>query len=346
LYKGDYELAEEHLQRNLELVKDNPSKKENLFHNFSKALVLKSAGRMIKSAEAQKLFQDISYGEMIKSDLTIDSMLNLCELLVNEIKFFGKEEIINELSDVVSKLLDTAKSQNMTAILVQSQILQSKLSLFELNPKAAQEMLQEAQKTAEEKGLENLAVLASIEYDLLLDKIESFDFSADSKLSFADRFGLDELEDLIQRMINKNVALLPKQLEEEPILLLVVTEAGIPIYSSKFLKESQFDDMLISGFLTAINSFIKEAFATTGAIERIKQKDYTLLFQLMEPLTFCYVIRGPSYLALKKMDQFMTALRSSNLIWDEIIESSETGKSLEDLQSMHDITAQYFTPRQ
>jgi hypothetical protein len=104
--------------------------------------------------------------------------------------------------------------------------------------------------------------------------------------------------------------------------------------------------MLISGFLTAINSFIKEAFATTGAIERIKQKNYTLLFQLMEPLTFCYVIKGPSYLALKKMDGFMNALKSSNLIWDEILESADTGKSLEDLQSMHDMTAQYFTPRQ
>ena len=195
---------------------------------------------------------------------------------------------------------------------------------------------------AEEKGLNNLAVLASIEYDLLLEKIESFDFSTDSKLSFAERFGLNELEDLIQRMINKNVALLPKQLEEDPILLLVVTEAGIPIFSKKFATDSQFDDMLISGFLTAINSFIREAFATQGAVERIKQKEYTLLFQAMEPLTFCYVIKGPSYLALKKMDKFMTALRASDLIWDEIIESTETGKSLEDLQSINDMTVQYF----
>ncbi|MHA1989876.1 MAG: tetratricopeptide repeat protein [Candidatus Hodarchaeales archaeon] len=346
IYKGDYEQAEKYLQRTVELTKDNPSKQDKLVHDLSKALVFKSAGRMIKSAEAQQLLNQIANEEIIKSDLTIQSMLNLCELLVNEIKFFGKEEIIEELKIVVSKLLNVAKDQNMSATLVESLILQSKLSLFELSPKNAQEILREAQQTAEERGLENLAILASIEYDLLLDKIEAFDFSTDSKLSFAERFGLDELEDLIQRMINKNVALLPKELEEEPILLLVVTEAGIPIYSSKFLKESQFDDMLISGFLTAINSFIKEAFATTGAIERIKQKNYTLLFQLMEPLTFCYVIKGPSYLALKKMDGFMNALKSSNLIWDEILESADTGKSLEDLQSMHDMTAQYFTPRQ
>ncbi|MHA1992634.1 MAG: tetratricopeptide repeat protein [Candidatus Hodarchaeales archaeon] len=346
IFKGDFELAEKYLENTINLATDSPSKTDKLVHNLSKALVLKSAGRMVKSAEAQQIFSQISNDDIINSDYTVQSMLNLCELLVNEIKFFGKEEIIEELKTIVSNLLELAKNQNMSATLVESLILQSKLSLFELSPKNAQEILQEAQQIAEERGLENLAILASVEYDLLLDKIEAFDFSSDSKLSFAERFGLDELEDLIQRMINKNVALLPKELEEEPILLLVVTEAGIPIYSSKFLKESQFDDMLISGFLTAINSFIKEAFATTGAIERIKQKNYTLLFQLMDPLTFCYVIKGPSYLALKKMDKFMNALKASNLIWDEILESAETGKSLEDLQSMHDMTAQFFTPRQ
>ncbi|OLS27027.1 MAG: Photosystem I assembly protein Ycf3 [Candidatus Heimdallarchaeota archaeon LC_3] len=342
LYKGDYENAQKYVTKLENLVGQKTNKKDTQRYNYSKALVLKSAERMIKFGQAQTIFQQISEEEIVSSEITIQSMLNLCEVLVTEIKFFAKEEIIDELKIVVSKLLDISKSQNMFPTLVESLILQSKLSLFELDPKNAQDLLQEAQITAEEKGLDTLAVLASIEYDLLLEKIESFDFSADSKLSFAERFGLNELEDLIQRMINKNVAILPKQLEEEPILLLVVTEAGIPIFSKKFATESQFDDMLISGFLTAINSFLKEAFATQGMIERIKQKEYTLLFQPMDPLTFCYVIKGPSYSALKKMDKFMTALKSSNMIWDEIIESSETGKSLEDLQSINDMATQYF----
>ncbi|MFW9930381.1 MAG: tetratricopeptide repeat protein [Candidatus Thorarchaeota archaeon] len=341
-FKKDYELASSYSRRIYEMTQKDDSKLLNQTYRFSKALVLKLEGRLTSYAESQKMLNDIINEEKIKYELTIQAMLNLCEILINEIKFFGKEEIIAELEVLVSKLLDIARSQNLMQILVESLILQSKLSLFELDTKKAQDLLKQAQITAEERGLENLAILASVEYDLLLDKIEAFDFSKDSKISFAERFGLKELEDLIQRMITKNVNILPKQLSEEPILLLVVTDAGIPVYSKKFSLDAQYDDMLISGFLTAINSFIREAFSSEGSIERIKQKDFTLLFQTMDQLTFCYVIKGASYSALKKMDKFMLALKSSDMIWDEVMDSTQTGKSLEDLESINQLTEECF----
>ncbi|WP_455463509.1 hypothetical protein [Candidatus Hodarchaeum mangrovi] len=70
-------------------------------------------------------------------------------------------------------------------------------------------------------------------------------------------------------------------------------ENGLCVYSKRF-NEQKFEEQLLSGIISAVNSIMKNAFASIsgGSIERIKYKEYNLIFKEKSPLLFCYVFKA------------------------------------------------------
>jgi uncharacterized membrane protein YqgA involved in biofilm formation len=94
------------------------------------------------------------------------------------------------------------------------------------------------------------------------------------------------------------------------LLLIIGAESGISIFSKLFTNRP-IAEHLIGGFLAAINAFVREAFAVSGSIERIKHREYTLLLKSVEAFLICYAFTGYSYFAMQKVDKFTEALQAS-----------------------------------
>ena len=99
--------------------------------------------------------------------------------------------------------------------------------------------------------------------------------------------------------------------EEDPIMFLLLSRDGITLYSKNFLSESEYDESLFAGFISAMNSFLRETLSESGFIERIKYKDYHVAIQNIDPLMFCYFYKGQSYFALKKIQNFISDFLNS-----------------------------------
>ncbi|MCK5183084.1 MAG: hypothetical protein KAQ95_02175, partial [Candidatus Heimdallarchaeota archaeon] len=88
---------------------------------------------------------------------------------------------------------------------------------------------------------------------------------------------------------------------------------------------------LLSGFISSINAFFKEVFDTSGSIERIKHQELTVLLKPVESVLFCYVFKGQSYSAIKKLEEFILMLQNKNVIvWKALQKQIETTASLEE----------------
>lgn len=319
VFLSDIDKAREQLEELRKASANNPENKLiNLIYRLANAIVLKTSERMIKKAQAQEILQNIVKEEIIKHDLTVEGMLNLCEILLTEIKNTASEEALKELKSLLDQLSTIAKNQNSYSLVIETDLLKSKVAIIEQDPKTAQQLLSNAQITAENKGLQKLSMLISHEYDLLLNQLSNWEDSVFLKTSLSERLELTELETMVKRMIQKSIENIPELQEEEPILLLIVSESGIPVYSKQFLSKEQFNDVLISGLITAINSFVRETFSVTGSIERISHNEYTMLFKPKESFLFCYVIKGQSYLALKKLEKFTKVVTSNDDLWSKI----------------------------
>jgi len=268
-------------------------------------MILKTSKRRKNLAKAEEIMEKIveeGDEEIIDHDLTVEAILNLSELLLEELRSTGDEEILEGLENKVDKLLKIAKEQQSYSLLTETYLLKAQLALVRLDLKEARSLLTQAQVIAEEKGLERLARKISSEHDQLLHQLDQWEELIAKDASITERVKVANLEELMGWMARKKEIVIKEQ-EDEPIMLLLVSEGGLPIYSKQFGTTEKLQDMLISGFLTSINSFVQEAFHVTGMIRRIMHDEYTLSFNLIEPILFCYVYEGQSYTAMKKLEE-------------------------------------------
>ncbi|MFQ6125676.1 MAG: tetratricopeptide repeat protein [Candidatus Heimdallarchaeota archaeon] len=333
LEQGKMELARRYLHRLKTLRGNVASKVTDLAYRFTQAMVLKVSPRTRDKMRAQELFQQITKDEIISRDYTVLASLNLCELLFFEFKTSEAPEILHEIKTITNRLLDLAKSQYSYSLLAETYLLQAKLALIELDIPHARHLLSQAQVLAEEKGLQKLAMSISYEHDLLLDQLNQWEALRDREPSLADAGALSGVESQLTRMVQQRAVELPPLQPDEPLLLLILTESGISIYSKKFTLGQQLDDQLIGGLLTAINNFGKEVFAGAET-DRITYQEYTVVLKALESLLFCYIFKGQSYLALQKLERLIEQVQASPSIWEilkTMMKSDATLKTIEDI---------------
>ena len=152
MIKNEIEISEYYLNKTKEIKDTANNPIIDQVYNLAKGHYLKGSKRIIKRAEAQEIFEQMAEEEVLVHEITVDSMFNLCEMLIQELRQFGNEAVISEVKEVLEKLIKVAEDQNSFKVLVESKLLQSKVALLELDLKLAQETMQQAQQIAFERG--------------------------------------------------------------------------------------------------------------------------------------------------------------------------------------------------
>ncbi|MFW9915016.1 MAG: tetratricopeptide repeat protein [Candidatus Thorarchaeota archaeon] len=325
IHETSPEAAQPYFHRLAEMNASGENKLVSQKYRLARALMLKTSGRIVKKGEAQILLQHIADEEIIKHDTTVEAMLNLCELLIAELGVSGNEEILTDIDSLLNDLHDIASDQHIFEWLARTHLLRSKVALLELDIKEARNLLAQAQLIAEETGLINLAMTISSEFDSLLKEQAKWDKYVDQNASMRERLELARLEELVTRMVQKRIEEAPEVLPEEPVMVFILADSGLSLYSHSFPPQKMEDDQLLAGFLAAIRTMGSEIFSESGTMERIMYQEYTIAFKPLESMMFCYVFKGQSYSALRKLDLFMGVIQTSSSIWEALIRTLQTG---------------------
>ncbi len=324
IQSGAKESAEHYLAQLNDIRGEN--KVIELRYQKAKAQVLIMSGRVVHRAEAQKILTEIAGSEIIDHELTVEAMFKLFELLLFELRTSGNEDVLKEVKELSQRIISIAESQKSFSDLAETYRLQSKLALLELDIKESQRLLSQAQIIAETKGLQRLAQSISYEFDSLLNDLTKWNDYIERNASITERYELAELESMMTAILERKGTQYDDLPEEDPMMLLILDDAGLCLFSKTFPSESFLQDQLIGGLLTSINAFMQEAFSLSGSIERIKHEDNTLLLKNVDPYLFAYVFQGQSYSAMQKLEKFIAVVQESTL-WDEIAKIRSTGRS-------------------
>ena len=324
--KGDIERAQRYLEQLEEINDKEDNKIINFLYRYHKAIVLKTSSRIHNRAKAEELLKQIVQDEMIYVDITIYALLNLCELLLDELRITNEIEVLNELENFITQLSDIAEKTNSFWILAETYMLQAKLALITLDLKEARRLLTQAQKIAEKQGMLRLAAKISIEHDELLQKLNIWKNLKKSKEGLSKRIQLAKLSEQIENMVQKRREEGLEISEEEPFTILIVTEGGTSLFSHSFIKEKPFESHLFSGFLTTMDHFIREMFSER--LDRAKFGEYTLLIKSIPPFLVSYIFKGDSYYALQKINYFIDHIQKEESIWQNLMKSYQINKIL------------------
>ncbi len=233
------------------------------------------------------------------------------------LKETNNTELLAEAKVLVNDILELARDQHSMLIYAESYWLLSQIALIELNIRNAREYLTKAQNIAEEWGIDQLAMKISIDHDKLLEKLELWEKLSTTNAQLPEIIETADIEEFFMKLY-RDKGLDIQFPPEEPVMFMLLKSTGMPIYSKNFLLKEELDDSLMSGFLSAINIFAKEAFSTKGPINRIKHNDYTIIINNIESYLLCYIFKGQSFSALQKLSKIDDKIKLNDQLWDEL----------------------------
>jgi len=174
----------------------------NLITRMSEASILKMSERVIQKAKAQEILQNIANEEVINYEYTVTAMLDLCELLLIELRISENEVVLNEIKSILDKVASLADEElvqsTRTPLLIRVYMFQSKMALMDLNVNEARKTLKKAKKIAVEKGLlQQLEVITKEEesMDAEMNKLKEL---VDNNASWYDRLKQSKMADYLK----------------------------------------------------------------------------------------------------------------------------------------------------
>jgi tetratricopeptide (TPR) repeat protein len=306
-----------------------------------RALLLKSSTRIGKLTDAERLLRKLIEDEFTWSQVKVPALINLCDLLITELKMTNDSEILDDIIPLIKQLTQIAEEQNSYSLIAEVNLLKGRIELIRLNLDLARQFLTSAQKTADENGLKFLAQKISHEHDLLLGELETWQNLKRSNASVSQRLKLAPVDDITARMLGKRAVEPPQITDEEPVLLLIMSRDGVSYFTHSF-KENWDSDWLFSSFMSAFDTFSSQLFSES--IDRIKIGEKTILINPFESFLVCYVIKGQSYPALQKLNRFSDAIKWNTEIKEFLNRAIQTGEVLElnNPKSLGDVVHEVF----
>ena len=344
LEKDDVELAQKYFNR---LENYHNQKKASLTYmpatySFSKALMLKRSSRIRDIAKAEEILKNIAETENEWPEWNIDASIHLCDLLLAEFRLNKNEEVLDEVNYYLTNLLTLAEKQHSYLVFCETFILKAKLALLNFDLKSSRRFLTQAQNIAESYGIKRLAMKISYEHDILLKQTKIWEKLKETKSSIAERWKLADLNEHINDLVKKRMVATPELSNEEPILLLIISEGGIPFFSHLFEKEMELESHLLGGFLTTIDYFIKETFSE--GLNRASFGEHTLIMEAISPFLICYIYKGASYYALQRVKSFIEKIQNNKKVWEILEKFYQSNRIIqkEDIPSLNMMVSKIF----
>ncbi|MFX0182586.1 MAG: tetratricopeptide repeat protein [Candidatus Hodarchaeota archaeon] len=183
-----FDQAKEYLKQLHELQQKSESKHVNLRTRFAEAVVLKMSKRGVKKLQAQQKFQAIINEDILDFNITILAMLNLCELLILEMKISETaEDLLQEVNTLSDNFYEIAQNQKSSLLTVMAILLKTKLALVRGEVEQANFLLSDAKRIASEKKLVNLLSRIKNEQETVQAELDWWDDLIRRKASIQER---------------------------------------------------------------------------------------------------------------------------------------------------------------
>jgi tetratricopeptide (TPR) repeat protein len=149
---------------------------------LSNALILSIKTRPKYWIQAIDILEKFASDKIVDYELTATGLILLCELLLKEFSISGDEEVLKDLQTHTNRVIEIAKKQNIYSMSVEAHNLrilslwiQAQYSKVDIDIQNARNLLIEAKKLADEKGLVKLAQKISNQYTQLLEQLHNWD---------------------------------------------------------------------------------------------------------------------------------------------------------------------------
>ncbi len=173
---------------------------------LSKAIILLSKRRIRAMIEAEGILRNIIENKELEIALRFIATAYLIEILLVDYQTSEDQEIMNEINELVSPLMELGKKTAPT-FFIDSKILIARINFAQGDMAKSIEILDEALELAEIHGLESYKEKVKHEMGLLDEKLESMTILLEQNKSVRDRFQEAKIHDYLNTIANSALVL-------------------------------------------------------------------------------------------------------------------------------------------
>jgi tetratricopeptide (TPR) repeat protein len=306
------ELVKEYLHYFDNFIKKYPFTKA--YYELSEARMLKLSTRIRDKARAEIVFKNLIESDFAKVDVRLltQATIEICDYYLGELRSTSDLKILEDIQPYLELLLKEAKRTNSYSLQSHTNLFQGKLSLLQMNMGDSRRYLTQAEHISDEHGLQLLAREISKEHDKLLEQLNKWEALKKEEISMSERLSLAGLDNSIDLMRGRRAINAPELVKEDSVMLLIIAEGGTLLFSYSFSDELKVDDDIFGGFLSAFTTFSNEIFSE--GLDRAKFGQFTVLLDTADTFSICYLFKGQTYIAKKKLSDFTESLQSNTSI--------------------------------
>ncbi|OLS23428.1 MAG: hypothetical protein HeimC2_26320 [Candidatus Heimdallarchaeota archaeon LC_2] len=182
------------------VIQSNNHPKPIFYQQLCKALIFKSNKRAKQKTEAQKIFEELLEKKLFHEYRRVEILFHLAELLLDELKLYGEEEVLSEITNVIKKISEIAEDQNLHSLRIEALLLQSRLAFFNREVIVSNKLIQEARSIADNTKLTHFQKIIKDEEIYINTEIELASEITNKAAPFRDRLEKIKIIDYINEM--------------------------------------------------------------------------------------------------------------------------------------------------
>ena len=200
LYSGFPQKAQSYLQQLQEIDKREKHGIISQRCRLAKALILKSGKRAKMKIRSSEILEELMEEEILDHSLTVRAMFELSELLIDELRAYGEEEVFNQVKKLIHQLDKIANRQKSYSLMIDTLILQAKISMVEGDLNISQKFLDQAELIIKEKKIHQLNNKLQEEKEQLKNQFEKWENLIQSNAPFGLRLEQAQVSEYINEV--------------------------------------------------------------------------------------------------------------------------------------------------
>jgi len=320
--KNNFEEATINLEKLSEVRGQSSSELLDHMYRVGKATIEVKSDRIVSIAKGIERLNQVIREEVKDIQITTTAYLLLLESLLTELEFNSSQAVIQELDELIGELDELADRQSSPSLKIKSMIISSKLALLTANLDSCDQLLEEANKLAEEKGYSAFVItIVELQKELqeqrehleqLFSQTQDVDIILEST----------GLKQFIGNLLSNSMSNLHKRMDR-PIHINLISQFGTSFYSKNY-QPIDLEDQLIAGFISALSNFSQETFKGEKFLDSIKIGSYHFSIRNLDNYTICYLYEGSNISANHKLDKLSDDLQSNyTTLIDQVTSNNE-----------------------
>ncbi|WP_457556708.1 tetratricopeptide repeat protein [Candidatus Harpocratesius sp.] len=240
--------------------------------------------------------------------------LRLAELYFTEFSKNSNIVALIKVRNFLENLIFAAKEQNFLYLQCRCLILKANIELIQDNYSEAVRILKNALNFTDEHQKEHEIIIKKITE---IEKIRQENIlSTNDHKSLLDE-SLLQLNNSMKFSFNRA----PKKIDIKTFGLMIIDSAGLPVYTHFLEDELKKEDIIISGLISAINSFSQNVLKEKeiGALKSIQHENINILLENQNERLIVLIANKDSFILRNKMLQFSfqaNIIKPQKLVFD------------------------------